>query len=102
FVLTLYVQQVLGYSALKAGVTFVATAGTAVLTAGIAQALVTRIGVKPVLVTGMILLTAGMIWYAQIPVDGSFWPNLLPGYLLVRVGLPFSFLPLPPSAPPGL
>jgi EmrB/QacA subfamily drug resistance transporter len=102
FVLTLYVQQVLGYSALKAGVTFVATAGTAVLTAGIAQALVTRIGVKPVLVTGMILLTAGMIWYAQIPVDGSFWPNLLPGYLFVGVGLPFSFIPVSIAALAGV
>jgi len=102
FVLTLYVQQVLGYSALKAGVTFVATAGTAVLTAGIAQALVTRVGVKPVLATGMILLTAGMVWYAQIPVDGSFWPNLLPGYLAVGVGLPFSFIPVSIAALAGV
>ena len=46
FILTLYVQQVLGWSALKTGVTFVATAGTAVVWAGVAQALVTRIGAK--------------------------------------------------------
>ena len=102
FILTLYVQQVLGYSALKAGVTFVATAGTAVATAGIAQALVTRIGVKPVLVTGMILLTVGMVWYAQIPADGSFWPNLLPGYLAVGVGLPFAFIPVSIAALAGV
>ncbi|HEX6699846.1 MAG TPA: MFS transporter [Gaiellaceae bacterium] len=102
FILTLYVQQVLGYSALKAGVTFVATAGTAVATAGIAQALVTRIGVKPVLVTGMILMTAGMLWYTQIPVDGSFWPNLLPGYLAVGVGLPFTFIPVSIAALAGV
>src|SRR5712691_11308518 len=48
FVLTLYVQDVLGYSALRAGVTFLATAGTAVIAAGLAQALVTRVGVKPI------------------------------------------------------
>jgi EmrB/QacA subfamily drug resistance transporter len=102
FVLTLYVQQVLGYSALKAGVTFVATAGTAVLTAGIAQALVTRAGVRPVLVAGWILMTAGMLWYAQIPVDGSFWPNLLPGYLAVGVGLPFTFIPVSIAALAGV
>ena len=102
FILTLYVQQVLGYSALKAGVTFVATAGTAVATAGIAQALVTRIGVKPVLTTGMILLTAGLLWYTQIPADGSFWPNLLPGYLAVGVGLPFSFIPVSIAALAGV
>ena len=46
FLLTLYVQQVLGWSALKTGVTFIATAGTAILWAGVAQALVTRIGVE--------------------------------------------------------
>jgi EmrB/QacA subfamily drug resistance transporter len=102
FILTLYVQQVLGYSALEAGITFVATAGTAVLTAGLAQALVTRIGVKPVLATGMILLTAGLLWYTQIPVDGSFWPNLLPGYLAVGVGLPFSFIPVSIAALAGV
>ena len=52
FLLTLYVQQVLGWSALKTGVTFVATAGSAVLWAGLAQALVTKIGVKPVMTAG--------------------------------------------------
>jgi EmrB/QacA subfamily drug resistance transporter len=102
FILTLYVQQVLHYSALKAGVTFVATAGTAVVTAGIAQALVTRAGVKPILTFGMVLLTAGMLWYAQIPVHGSFWPNLLPGYLAVGVGLPFTFIPVSIAALAGV
>jgi EmrB/QacA subfamily drug resistance transporter len=102
FILTLYVQQVLGYSALKAGVTFVATAGTAVATAGIAQALVTRVGVKPVLTTGWILMTAGMLWYAQIPVHGSYWPDLLPGYLAVGVGLPFTFIPVSIAALAGV
>jgi EmrB/QacA subfamily drug resistance transporter len=102
FILTLYVQQVLGYSALKAGVTFVATAGTAVLTAGLAQALVTRIGVKLVLTTGWILMTAGMLWYAHIPVHGSYWPDLLPGYLAVGVGLPFTFIPVSIAALAGV
>src|SRR5437763_1934765 len=102
FDLTLYVQQVLGYSALQAGVTFGATAGTAVATAGLAQALVTRIGVKPVLTTGWILMTAGMLWYAQIPVHGSFWPNLLPGYLAVGVGLAFTFIPVSIAALAGV
>src|SRR6478609_7879465 len=83
FLLTLYVQNVLGYSALKTGVTFVATAGTAVLAAGVAQALTTRFGPKPIIVIGLTLLTAGMIWYAQIPVHGSFASDLLPGYLMV-------------------
>src|SRR3954447_25448116 len=78
--LTFYVQNILGFSALKTGVTFLATAGTVVLVAGPAQALTTRIGPRPVLVIGMSLLTAGMIWYAQIPVHGKYASDLLPGY----------------------
>jgi EmrB/QacA subfamily drug resistance transporter len=102
FVLTLYVQDVLGYSALKTGLTFLATAGTAVLAAGVAQNLVTRVGVKPILASGLVLMTAGMLWYTQIPVDGSYWPNLLPGYLFVGVGIAFSFVPVTIAALAGV
>jgi EmrB/QacA subfamily drug resistance transporter len=102
FVLTLYVQDVLGYSALKTGITFLATAGTAVLAAGVAQALVTRVGVKPILATGLVLMTAGMLWYTQIPVDGSYWTDLLPGYLFVGVGIAFSFVPVTIAALAGV
>jgi EmrB/QacA subfamily drug resistance transporter len=102
FVLTLYVQDVLGYSALKAGVTFLATAGTAVISAGAAQALVTRVGVKPILALGLALMTAGMLWYTQIPVHGSFAPNLLPGYLFVGVGIAFAFVPVTIAALAGV
>jgi EmrB/QacA subfamily drug resistance transporter len=102
FLLTLYVQQVLGYSALKAGLTFVATAGTAVLTAGFAQALVTRFGAKYPMAFGLALMTGGMLWYTQIPVDGSFASDLLPGYLMVGVGLPFSFIPVSIAALAGV
>ena len=94
FVLTLYVQDVLGYSAIKTGVTFVATAGTAVIAAGVAQALTTRFGPKPIIVIGLVLLIAAMVWYAQIPVDGKFATDLLPGYLLVGVGIAFSYVPV--------
>src|SRR5436190_3984231 len=91
FLLTLYVQNVLGYSALKAGVTFVATAGTAVVSAGVAQALTTRFGVKPIIVIGLALLAGAMIWYAQIPVNGSYASDLLPGYLMVGVCIAFAY-----------
>jgi EmrB/QacA subfamily drug resistance transporter len=94
FVLTLYVQDVLGYSAIKTGVTFVATAGTAVVAAGIAQGLTTRFGPKPIIVIGLLLLVAAMIWYAQIPVHGKFASDLLPGYVLVGVGIAFSYVPV--------
>ncbi len=102
FLLTLYVQQVLSFSALRAGVTFLATAGTAVLIAGVAQALVTRFGAKPVLVAGFVFLGAGMLWYTQVPVDGAFAANLLPGYLLVGIGLPFTFIPVTIAALAGV
>jgi EmrB/QacA subfamily drug resistance transporter len=102
FVLTLYVQTVLGFSALRAGVTFLATAGTAVIAAGVAQALVTRVGVKPILSLGLALLTAAMVWYTQIPADGSYASDLLPGYLLVGVGIAFSFVPVTIAALAGV
>ena len=102
FVLTLYVQQVLGYSALKTGITFVATAGSAVLFAGLAQALVTKLGAKPIMAIGFVALIAGMVWYTQIPVHASFWSDLLPGYLLVGFGLPFAFIPVSIAALAGI
>ena len=94
FLLTLYVQDVLGFSALRTGVTFFATAGTLVVVAGLAQAATTRFGARPVLAFGMAFLAGGMIWYAQIPVHGRFVDNLLGGYLLVGVGLALSFVPV--------
>ena len=102
FLLTLYVQNVLGYSALKTGVTFVATAGTAVVAAGVAQALTTRLGPKPVIAVGLLLLLGGMIWYSQIPVHGSYASDLLPGYLMVGVGIAFAFVPVSIAALAGV
>jgi len=94
FVLTLYVQQILGWSALQTGVAFLATAGTVVIWAGVAQALATRYGPMPVIVIGMLILAASLLWYTQIPVDGHFWPDLLPAYLTFAVGLAFGFVPV--------
>ncbi len=94
FVLTLYVQQILGWSALQTGVAFLATAGTVVVWAGVAQALATRYGPMPVIVIGMLILAASLLWYTQIPVDGHFWPDLLPAYLTFAVGLAFGFVPV--------
>jgi len=102
FVLTLYVQQVLGYSALKTGVTFLATAGTLIPVAGISQALVTRVGVRPVMAAGLALITGAMLWYAQIPVHGSYASDLLPGYLMMAVGMAFSFIPVSIGALAGV
>ncbi len=102
FLLTLYVQNVLGWSALKTGLTFVATAGTAILWAGVAQALVTRIGAKTVMAIGFVAMIGGMLWYTQIPVHASYWSDLLPGYLLVGFALPFCFIPVSIAALAGV
>jgi EmrB/QacA subfamily drug resistance transporter len=94
FLLTLYVQQVLGWSALRTGVTFLATAGTTVLWAGVAQAATTKVGPRLVMTGGLILLAAALYWYTRIPVDGHYWPDLLPAYLVFAAGLAFTFIPV--------
>jgi Na+/melibiose symporter-like transporter len=73
FLLSLYMQEVLGFSALKTGVAYLAVALTAVVASGVAQALVTRLGVKPVLTIGMITLTIGLLLFAQIA-SAQQWP----------------------------
>jgi EmrB/QacA subfamily drug resistance transporter len=94
FILTLYVQQILGWSALKTGVTFLATAGTTVIWAGVAQALVTRIGPRIVMTIGLAVLALSVLGYTRLPVDGHYWPDLLPIYLFFALGLAFGFIPV--------
>jgi EmrB/QacA subfamily drug resistance transporter len=100
--LTLYMQQVLGYSAMKTGVAYLTVAGTAILWSAVAAQLVTRIGVKPVLTTGMAMLTAGLVYFTQVSVGGSYVSDLLPGFLLIGVGIGFSFVPISIAALAGV
>jgi EmrB/QacA subfamily drug resistance transporter len=102
FLLTLYVQQVLGYSALKTGLTFLFTAGTVIPVAGVSQALTTRYGPRPVLAIGMALITGAMLWYTQITPSGAFVGTLLGGYLLMGVGMAFAFIPMSIAALAGV
>ena len=102
FLLSLYMQQVLGYSALKTGVGYLAVALTAVVASGVSQALVTRLGVKPVLTAGMVLLGLGLAYFTQVSVGGSYLGDLLPGFLLIGVGLGFSFVPVSIAALAGV
>jgi EmrB/QacA subfamily drug resistance transporter len=100
--LTLYMQQILGYSPMKTGVAYLAVAGTAIIWSGVAAQLVTRVGVKPVLVVGMSALTAGLVYFTRIPVDGAYASDLLPGFLLLGVGIGFSFVPISIAALAGV
>jgi EmrB/QacA subfamily drug resistance transporter len=93
YFLSLYQQFVLGYSPLKTGIGYLAIAVTIIISAGVSQAIVTRVGVRPVLTLGMVLLTIGLLWFTQIDAHGSYATDLLPGYLLAGVGLGFAFVP---------
>jgi MFS family permease len=81
--LTLYMQQVLGLSPLETGLGYLAVAGTAILWANVAAALVNRIGVKPIMLIGMALLCVGLVLFTQVSVDGSYWADLFPGFLII-------------------
>src|SRR5262249_49631369 len=84
----------LGWSALKTGLTFLATAGAAVIWGGGAQALVTRIGPRPVMTLGVIILALSVLGYTRLPVHGHYWPDQLPIYLPFSVGMVFGFVPV--------
>lgn len=102
FFISLYMQQVLGYSAIKAGLSYLPLAVTIILSAGIASQLVTKVGFKPILALGMALIAAGLIWFAQISVDGTFLADILGPSLLAAVGLGFSFVPVTIAAVSGI
>jgi EmrB/QacA subfamily drug resistance transporter len=102
FMLSLYMQQVLGLSALQTGVGYLAVALSAIVFSGIAQALVTRIGVKPSLTFGMLLMVLGNLWFTQVSAGGSYAVDLLPGFLVIGVGLGFSFVPVSIAALAGV
>jgi EmrB/QacA subfamily drug resistance transporter len=102
FMLTLYVQQVLGWSALRTGLTFLATAGTTVVWAGVSQALITKVGPRPVATVGLAVLALTVLGYTRLPVDGSYWPDLLPLYLTFAFGMAFAFIPVTVAAFSGV
>src|SRR6516164_8145009 len=101
FIGTLYMQQVLGYSALKTGVAWLATSMTALALAAPAQILVTRASAKLVMAAGMALLGAGILWATQVPVHGHFWANLA-GPLFLAGGTAFAFIPVSIGALAGV
>ena len=94
FILTLYVRGVLGWSALKTGLTFLATAGSTVVWAGVAQALVTKVGPRVVMTVGLAVCSLTVLGYTRLPVHGHYWPDLLPLYLVFAFGLAFGFIPV--------
>jgi EmrB/QacA subfamily drug resistance transporter len=100
--LTLYMQQVLGYSPMKTGVAYLAVAGTTIIWANVAAALVGKVGVRPLIAVGMTLLTVGMLSFTRIDVDGSYATDLLPGFLIVALGMALCFVPISIAALAGI
>jgi EmrB/QacA subfamily drug resistance transporter len=94
FVLTLYSQDVLHYSAVQSGVAFVPFALTVVVTSNLAQVVVGRIGIQATLATGLVLATISIGLLARLPVDGHYFWDLFPAFVLGGAGMGFSFVPV--------
>ena len=92
YFVSLYMQQVLGWSALRAGLSYLPLGVTIVITAGIGSTIVNRIGFKPVLATGLAFITVGLLWWSRISVDGTFLGDVLGPELVAAVGLGLSFV----------
>jgi EmrB/QacA subfamily drug resistance transporter len=102
FFISLYMQQVLGYGPLKAGIAYLPLAGTIIIAAGVASQLTTRVGFKPVLIAGLAFVAAGLVWFSQVSADGSYVGDLLFPSLLAAVGLGLSFVSVTIAAVSGV
>ena len=94
FLLTLYLQDVLSYSAVQSGVAFSAFALTVVVMSNVAQKLVGRFGVRPTLTAGLLISALGMSWLTRLPVDGHYFWDLFPAFVLGGAGMGLSFVPV--------
>ncbi|MGP0053792.1 MAG: MFS transporter [Solirubrobacteraceae bacterium] len=102
FVGTLYMQEVLHYSALQTGLAWLAASLTSIVLAGISQAFVTRGGAKVVMAIGMTLIGAGVLWATQVPVHGRFLANLAGPFVVAGAGTAFAFIPISIAALAGV
>jgi EmrB/QacA subfamily drug resistance transporter len=102
FVGTLYMQEVMHYSALQTGVAWLAASVTSIALAGVSQLLVTRGGAKIVMAVGMVLIGAGVIWATRVPVHGHFLKNLAGPFVVAGAGTAFAFIPISIAALAGV
>src|SRR6184192_3813621 len=102
FLLTLYMQQVLHYSALKTGVAYIGLTLTIIAFSAVAQSLVTRIGVRRVLPAGLVLSTVALVLFARLPVHGSYFSDLFPAFIISGLGLALAFVPMSIGALTGV
>jgi hypothetical protein len=102
FVGTLYMQQVLGYSAIKTGVAWLTASLTSVACAGLSQMLVTKTSAKAVMAFGMGLIGGGILWATQIQANGNFWHDLAGPFFVAGMGTAFTFIPVSIGALAGV
>ena len=102
FFLSRYMQEVLGYDALKAGLSYLPLALVIIASAGGASVLVTKLGFKPVLIAGLVLVTIGLLWFTQLPVDGVYLSDILAPMVIAAAGLGFAFVPVTIAAVSGI
>jgi EmrB/QacA subfamily drug resistance transporter len=102
FLLTLYLQQVLHYSAAESGVAFTAIAGTVAVMSNVAQRFVTRFGARRVLVAGLLFMAASEAYLVRLPVHGHYVVDLLPAFVLLGVGMGTSFIAVTIAALAGV
>jgi EmrB/QacA subfamily drug resistance transporter len=102
FFITLYMQQVLGYSPIKAGLSYLPLSVAIIVSAGVASQLVTKVGFKPVLAVGLVLIAAGLVWFSRVSVGGGFTTDILGPSLLAAVGLGFAFVTTTIAAVSGI
>jgi EmrB/QacA subfamily drug resistance transporter len=99
---SLYIQRVLGYHPLKAGLAFLPFTGGIAVSAGLASQFGPKVGIRLVAAIGMVVTAIGMLWLTQIPVHGHYLTNVLPSILLTSIGMGAVFVPLTMVATTGL
>jgi EmrB/QacA subfamily drug resistance transporter len=102
FFITLYMQDVLRFSPTKAGTAYVPVALGVAVSAGVCSKLFVRTGTRPIMVAGALLAAGGVYWLSRIPVHGSYPSDLLPGLLIMSVGLGAVFVAVQTAANAGV
>jgi EmrB/QacA subfamily drug resistance transporter len=102
FYLTLYMQNVLGYSAIQTGAAYLPLCFAVAVAAGISSQLISRTGTRPLIVGGALVSAGGLYWLSRIPVGGSFVADLLPGMLVLSVGAAAVFVAVTTAANAGV
>jgi EmrB/QacA subfamily drug resistance transporter len=102
FFITLYMQNVLGFSQLQAGAAYVPTALGVAVSAGICSQLLPRTGTRPLIVAGALIDAVGIYWLSRIPVDGSYLHDLLPGLVIMSLGFGAVFVAVTTAAQAGV